>query len=129
MLRRIFEQIDIPIDTDIPWRINTFNTGSDTEAHGCLGVCHAVPIDIGGVKVQVPIVIVEEWNQDRAHGSEWREPHLHMKTMGIASAGSNPQTGIGLFNSSPLSVIIIAIYPSRGVSMDHLKGQGILPSM
>ena len=71
MPRRIFEQLDLPIDTDIAWRINTFNTGSETEAHGCLGVCHAVPVDIGGVEVKVPIFIVEESNQDLLLGRPW----------------------------------------------------------
>jgi hypothetical protein len=71
MPRRVFEQLDLPIDTDIAWRINTFNTGAETEAHGCLGVCHAVLIDIGGVEVKVPVFIVDESNQDLLLGRPW----------------------------------------------------------
>jgi hypothetical protein len=71
MPQRIFEQLDLPIDTDIGWKINTFTTGSDTEAHGCLGVCHAVPVDIGGVEVRIPIFIVENSNQDLLLGRPW----------------------------------------------------------
>jgi hypothetical protein len=71
MPRRIFERIDLPIDADIAWTINTYNTGSETEAHGCLGVCHSVPIDIGGVEVKVPVFIVEESNQDLLLGRPW----------------------------------------------------------
>ena len=61
---RTFERLNLPIDKDISWRISTFNTGSDTDAHGCLGVCHSVPIDIGGVEVKVPVFIMSDSNQD-----------------------------------------------------------------
>ena len=68
---RTFEQLDLPIDKDISWRISTFNTGSETEAHGCLGVCHSVPIDIGGVEVKVPVFIMSDSNQDLLLGRPW----------------------------------------------------------
>ena len=48
-----------------------FNTGSETEAHGCLGVCHAVPVDIGGVEIAVPVFVMEESNQDLLLGRPW----------------------------------------------------------
>ena len=41
-------------------------TGSSWEmnAHGCLGLCHAVPVDIGGVEVKVPIFVMEDSEHD-----------------------------------------------------------------
>jgi Aspartyl protease len=73
MPRRTFEELDPmpPIDTDIKWKISSFNTGSETEADGVIGVCHAVDIDIGGVNVKVPIFIMEHCNQDLLLGRPW----------------------------------------------------------
>ena len=68
---RTFERLDLPIDKDISWRISTFNTGSDTEAHGCLGVCYSVLIDIGMVEVKVPVFIMSDSNQDLLLGRPW----------------------------------------------------------
>jgi hypothetical protein len=48
-----------------------YNTGSETEAHGCLGVCHSVSVDLGGVEAKVPIFVVEECNQDLLLGRPW----------------------------------------------------------
>ena len=69
MPKRIFDKLDLPIDTDIKWRINSYD--SDNENHGPIGVCHAAPIDIGGVEVSQPIFIVEHCNQDLILGRPW----------------------------------------------------------
>ena len=69
MARRIFDQLDFPIDTDIEWRIRTFN--KEAGAHGCLGLCHAVPVDIGGVEVKVPIFVMEDSEHDLLLGRPW----------------------------------------------------------
>jgi hypothetical protein len=69
MPQRVFKHLDLPIDKDIQWRINTYDTGSKTEAHGCLGVCHGVSVDLGGVEAKVPIFVVEECNQDLLLGA------------------------------------------------------------
>lgn len=71
MPQRVFKHLDLPIDEDIQWRINTYNTESETEAHGCLGVCHSVSVDLGGVEAKVPIFVVEECNQDLLLGRPW----------------------------------------------------------
>ena len=42
MPRGIFEQMDLPIDTEIRWRINAYDTDSALDAAGPLGVCHDV---------------------------------------------------------------------------------------
>ena len=67
MPRRIFETLDLPIDTDIDWKINTYDseeTAASITKRGPLGVCHSVPIDVGGVEVKLPIFIVERSAQD-----------------------------------------------------------------
>jgi len=71
MPRRVFERLGLPIDTDIKWSINTYNTESELEGSGPIGVCHAVPIDIGGVEVKQPVFVVEYATQDLLLGRPW----------------------------------------------------------
>jgi hypothetical protein len=75
MPRRTWEQLNAPIDTDINWRINGYNskgsTGSETEFSGPLGVCHDILVSIGGVEVRLPIFVVEDSNQDLLLGRPW----------------------------------------------------------
>ena len=71
MPRRVFETLDLPIDTDIRWRINTYNSDTDLEDHGPVGVCHSVPIDVGGVEINQPVFVVEHANQDLLLGRPW----------------------------------------------------------
>ena len=67
----IFALTDLPIDTDIRWRINAYNTDSDLEASGPIGVCHDVPINLGGVEVKQHIFVVEHSNADLILGRPW----------------------------------------------------------
>jgi len=69
MARRIFDQLNFPIDTDIEWRIRSFS--KEAGAYGCLGLCHAVPVDIGGVEVKVPIFVMEDSEHDLLLGRPW----------------------------------------------------------
>lgn len=69
MAHRIFDQLDFPIDTDIEWRIRTFS--KEASAHRCLGLCHAMPVDIGGVEVKVPIFVMEDSEYDLLLGRPW----------------------------------------------------------
>jgi len=71
MPRRVFERLDLPIDTDIRWRINTYNSDANQEDRGTVGVCHSVPIDIGGVEVNQPVFVVDHSNQDLILGRPW----------------------------------------------------------
>jgi hypothetical protein len=73
MPRRVFEQMDLPIDTEIRWRIDTYDskTNAELDEHGPVGVCHDVPVDIGGVEVKQPIFIVEYCNNDLILGRPW----------------------------------------------------------
>ena len=69
MPRRTFEKLDFPIDTDIEWKISSF--GAKSPPDGCVGVCHGLPVDIGGVEVKVPIFVVEESSHDLLLGRPW----------------------------------------------------------
>ena len=49
MPRRIFERTDLPIDTEIRWRIDKYDSKTNAELdERPIGVCHDVPVDIGG---------------------------------------------------------------------------------
>jgi hypothetical protein len=75
MPKRTWEQLGIPIDTDINWRINGYDSrgtvGTKTEYSGPLGVCHSVLVNIGGVEARIPIFVVEYSNQDLLLGRPW----------------------------------------------------------
>jgi hypothetical protein len=53
-----YEQMELPIDTDIMWRINAYNQDTQEESP-TLGVCHDVPVNIGGVEVLQQLFVVE----------------------------------------------------------------------
>ncbi len=62
----VFECLELPIDTDIHWRIDKYDskTNADLDEHGPIGVCHEVSMDIDGVDVKQPIFVVEYCNND-----------------------------------------------------------------
>jgi hypothetical protein len=49
MSQSIFHQKDLPIDTEILWRINAYN---ELTATGPIDVCHHVPVNIGGIEIK-----------------------------------------------------------------------------
>lgn len=71
MPRRVFEKINLPIDTEIRWRINAYNSDTELESCGPIGVCHDVSLDIGGVEVKQPVFVVEHSNADLILGRPW----------------------------------------------------------
>ena len=73
MPQRIFEQTNLPIDTEIRWRINAYDskTNAKLDEHGPIGVCHDVPVDIGGVEVKQAIFVVKHCNNDLILGRPW----------------------------------------------------------
>ena len=71
MPKHVFERMDLPIDTEIRWRINAYNTDSGLEAAGPIGVCHDVPINLGGIEVKQHIFVVEYSNADLILGRPW----------------------------------------------------------
>ena len=70
-LKRIFDRLEFPIDTEIRWRINAYDTNSDLESSGPIGVCHDVPVNIGGVEVKLHFFIVKYSNADLILGRPW----------------------------------------------------------
>jgi predicted aspartyl protease len=74
MPRRVFERLNIPIDTEINWKINTYEVvKAEAEGKGLLGVCHAVHVNVGGVEVEMPIFVVEDSNSDLLLGRPWEQ--------------------------------------------------------
>jgi hypothetical protein len=57
MGKEVFEKLGHPLDSDISWRINGYDSGAEKELEelgrkkGVLGVCHEVSVDVGGVVV------------------------------------------------------------------------------
>jgi hypothetical protein len=46
---KLSRELDLPINTEIRWRINTYNNDTELEGLGPICVCHSVPINIGSV--------------------------------------------------------------------------------
>ena len=71
--RRVFERLNIPIDNTIRWRVNGFDTDTAAaiEFSNPIGVCHDVPINVGGVEVKQQIFVVEHCNSDLLLGRPW----------------------------------------------------------
>ena len=82
MPRRIFEKMNIPIDSDINWSINAYDahpntTASPVRAPGIVGVCHDVVVEIGGVAVKQHIFVVKHSNSDLILGQPYeRDTYL-----------------------------------------------------
>src|SRR5579859_2772581 len=70
MPKRTFDRLDFPIDKNIEWHINGFG---DDERVGssCLGVCHDVPVDIGGVTIKTHVFVVKHAAQNLLLGRPW----------------------------------------------------------
>jgi hypothetical protein len=54
MPRRVFDQLNLPIDTEIRSHINAYNTDTNLEDCGLTGVCHDVLISIGSIELGSP---------------------------------------------------------------------------
>jgi hypothetical protein len=57
----------LPIDTDISWSVGSANATHNR----VFGICHSVSVSIGGVKIDVPIFILEGAAQDFILGWPW----------------------------------------------------------
>ena len=65
MTKKLFDRLNLPINNNIRWRINAYDTkrNENLDTAGPIGVCHDVPIDVGGVSVPQVILIVEYANK------------------------------------------------------------------
>ena len=68
---RTWERLNYPIDTDIQWRVNSFE-GRKDENGAVLGVCHGLPVDIGGVEVKTHVFVVENCEHNFILGCPWQ---------------------------------------------------------
>ena len=71
MPKHMFERMNLPIDTEIHWRINAYNIDSGLEAAGSIDVCHDIPINLGGIEVKQHIFVMEYSNADLILGRSW----------------------------------------------------------
>jgi hypothetical protein len=71
MPKRTFDKLNFPIDKNIEWYINGFGDDEEMAGSSCMGVCHDVPIDIGGVTVRTHVFVVKHAAQDLLLGRPW----------------------------------------------------------
>ena len=72
MRPHLYEDLRLPIDSDIQWKIGGFREGMQAERDsGLLGVCHDVKMEIGGVVFRVPVFVVEGGAHDLVLGRPW----------------------------------------------------------
>ena len=57
----------LPVDTDIHWTIGSANPTID----GDLGVCHSVTVEVGGIQISVPVIILAGALQEFILGRRW----------------------------------------------------------
>jgi hypothetical protein len=71
MPHRVFERLNLPIDTDINWTINGYAKAKEQAPNDLLGVCHEVRLNVGGVEVTVPVFVVTDLSNDLILGRPW----------------------------------------------------------
>jgi len=71
--KRAYDELQLPIDTEISWRISGYNEETEAKLNdaGVIGVCHEVPVDIGGVEIPVHLFVVAHCNSDVILGRPW----------------------------------------------------------
>jgi hypothetical protein len=78
MAKELFDRLQHPIDTDINWRINGYDSKAEKELEeleekgNLIGVCHGVLVGVGGVEVKQHIFVVHQLgNTDLILGRPW----------------------------------------------------------
>ena len=67
-----FQQMNLPIDTEIDWKINGYDgEPANMKDKGVIGVCHNVKVDIGGVEIPTHIFVVAKSKNDLLLGRPW----------------------------------------------------------
>jgi hypothetical protein len=67
-----FQQMNLPIDTEIDWKINGYDgEPANMKDKGVIGVCHNVKVDIGGVEIPTHIFVVPKSKNDLLLGRPW----------------------------------------------------------
>jgi hypothetical protein len=72
MSLRAFQQMNLPIDTEVDWTINGYDgEPANMTEKGVVGVLHGVKVDIGGVDVPTHIFVVRKSKNDLILGRPW----------------------------------------------------------
>ena len=77
MGKKTFDQLQHPLDADISWVINGYDSKAEQEVKvleeggNLLGVCHDVLVDIGGVAIKQHIFVVRHASSDLILGRPW----------------------------------------------------------
>ena len=67
MSREVFEELGIPIDFSIDWSVGLVNS-QKTKAYG---ICHDVPVAVGGITARCRFFVLENLSQDVILGRPW----------------------------------------------------------
>jgi len=73
---RIYDRLELPIDTEINWHINGYdnNTNVILKEAEPIECCHDVSVNIGGVEVKLPVFMVKHYSTDIILSQPWKHP-------------------------------------------------------
>ena len=74
MLLRVFERLNLLIDTNIHWKIDKydFKTNVELDEYGFIDVYHEISMNIDDVEVKTSIFVVKYCNNDLILGRSWK---------------------------------------------------------
>ena len=67
MSRNVFEELELPIDLTVDWSVGSANS-QKTKAYG---ICHDVPVTVGGITARCRFFVLENLSQDIILGRPW----------------------------------------------------------
>jgi len=67
MSRNVFEELELPIDLTVDWSVGSANS-QKTKAYG---ICHDVPVTVGGITARCQFFVLENLSQDIILGRPW----------------------------------------------------------
>ena len=60
MSREVFDELDLPIDLEVDWTVGAANS----QRSRVYGICHDVPITVGGITARCRFFVLENLSQD-----------------------------------------------------------------
>jgi len=67
MSKEVFDELELPIDLAVDWQLGSANF-QKTKAHG---ICHHVPVTVGGIMARCRFFVLESLSQDIILGRPW----------------------------------------------------------
>ena len=67
MSKDTFEELDIPVDLEVDWTVGAANS-QRTKVYG---ICHDVPVSVGGITARCRFFVMENLSQDVILGRPW----------------------------------------------------------